>query len=328
MTGVSRRRLLAGSAALFVLAGCGSEEDSGSESGAQSGGPWEFTDDRGTKATSDSRPTKIVAQISAAATLWDFGLRPVGTFGEANASEILKGNVDAKALTWVGQTWGDFNIEKLAALQPDLLVAPMQNKGQLWYVPDEAAGKIEPLCPTVGINQYEVPVDKVIDRFAELAVSLGADLTASQAAKSEFQAASTALSQAAKAKSDLRVAFVSGNKDNLYLGNAKIFSDLAYLQNQGVAFVQPSVPADQPHWEVLSWEQAGKYPIDVLLYDSRNASYFTTDLAKYPTVANLPAIKANQAVAWNPETPSTWAAFAPVLRDLATKLTSFQRVAG
>lgn len=327
MTGLSRRGLLVGSAALFVLAGCGSEDEGGSGSGAQGGGPWEFTDDRGTKATKDSRPTKIVAQISAAATLWDFGLRPVGTFGETNASEILEGNVDTASLTWVGQTWGDFNIEKLAALQPDVLVAPMQTKGQLWYVPDEAVSKIEPLCPTVGINQYEVPVDKVINRFADLAVSLGADLTASQAAKAEFEAASKALAEAAKARPDLRVAFVSGNKDNLYLGNAKIFSDLAYLQNQGVPFVQPSVPAAEPHWEVLSWEQAGKYPIDVLLYDSRNASYFTTDLARYPTVASLPAIKANQALAWNPETPSTWAAFAPTLRDLASKLTAFKRVA-
>jgi hypothetical protein len=45
-------------------------------------------------------------------------------------------------------------------------------------VPEDAVGKIEPLCPSVGINQFEVPVDKVIGRFAELAGSLGADLNA------------------------------------------------------------------------------------------------------------------------------------------------------
>ncbi|GAA4680614.1 ABC transporter substrate-binding protein [Phytohabitans rumicis] len=326
MNGLSRRRLLIGGAGLVVLAGCGNDSEADAPS---SGGPWEFTDDRGKKATRDSRPAKIVAQISAAATLWDFGLRPIGTFGEEKGSDVLKGNVDPSTVTWVGQTWGDFNIEKLAALAPDLLVAPMQAKDQLWYVPEEAVSKIEPLCPSVGINQFEVPVDKVIDRFAELAGSLGADLSAPAVtgAKADFEAAGKTLAGAAKAQSGLRVAFVSGTKDNLYLGNAKIFSDLAYLQNQGVNFVQPTVPADQPHWEVLSWEQAGKYPIDVLLYDSRNPSYFTTDLAKYPTVAKLPAITANQAVAWNPETPSTWAAFAPALRDLAAKLSAFKTVA-
>lgn len=330
MSGLSRRRLLiGGGAALFVLAGCGGDDGGEAPAAAGSGGPWEFTDDRGQKATRDSRPTKIVAQLSAAATLWDFGIRPVGVFGEAKGNDVLKGNVDVGAVQWVGQTWGEFNIEKLASLTPDLLVAPMQSKDQLWYVPEEAVAKIQPLCPSVGINQFEVPVDQVIRRFADLAGSLGADLDASAvtSARAEFDAAGKALAEAVTAKPGLRVAFVSGTKENLYLGNAKIFSDLAYLQNLGVTFVQPTVPANEPHWEVLSWEQAGKYPIDVLLYDSRNASYFTTDLSRYPTVANLPAVKAKQAVAWNPETPSTWAAFGAALRDLTGKLSSFTTVA-
>ncbi|BCB85080.1 ABC transporter substrate-binding protein [Phytohabitans suffuscus] len=330
MSGLSRRRLLTGGgAALFVLAGCGGEDGGEAPAGAGDGGPWEFTDDRGRKATRDSRPTRIVAQLGAAATLWDFGIRPVGVFGEAKGNDVLKGNVDVGAVQWVGQTWGEFNIEKLASLTPDLLVAPMQTKDQLWYVPEDAVAKVEPLCPSVGINLFEVPVDQVIGRFAELAGSLGADLNASAVttARTEFDAAGKALAEAVTAKPGLRVAFVSGTKENMYLGNARIFSDLAYLQNLGVGFVQPTVPPAEPHWEVLSWEQAGKYPADVLLYDSRNPSYFTTDLSRYPTVANLPAVKANQAVAWNPETPSTWAAFGAALRDLTAKLSTFETVA-
>lgn len=321
--------MIGGGAALFVLSGCGGDDGGEAPAGTASGGPWEFTDDRGKKATRDSRPTKIVAQLSAAAALWEFGIRPVGAFGEAKGNDVLKGNVDVNAVQWVGQTWGEFNIEKLASLTPDLLVAPMQSKDQLWYVPEDAAGKIEPLCPSVGINQVEVPVDKVIGRFAELAGSLGADLNASAvtSAKAEFEAAGKALGEAVAAKPGLRVAFVSGSKENFYLGNPKIFSDLAYLLNVGVNFVQPTVPPAEPHWEVLSWEQAGKYPIDVMLYDSRNASYFTTDLSRYPTVANLPAVKANQAIAWNPETPSTWTAFGVALRELTSKLSAFKTVA-
>jgi iron complex transport system substrate-binding protein len=321
--------LIGGGAALFVLAGCGGDDGGEAPAGATGGGPWEFTDDRGKKASRDTRPTKIVAQLSAAATLWDFGIRPVGLFGEAKGNDVLKGNVDVNAVQWVGQTWGEFNIEKLASLTPDLVVAPMQSKDQLWYVPEEAVSKIDPLCPSVGINQFEVPVDKVIDRFAELAGSLGADLNASAVtgAKAEFEAAGKALTEAVTAKPGLRVAFVSGTKENFYVGNPKIFSDQAYLQKLGVNFVQPSVPPAEPHWEVLSWEQAGKYPIDVLLYDSRNASFFTTDLSRYPTVANLPAVKANQALAWNPETPSTWGAFSKALRELTSRLSTFKTVA-
>jgi iron complex transport system substrate-binding protein len=336
--GLSRRRLLVGgaSAALLTLTGCGSDAGSGSgQSGSGSGqtenaasnGPWEFTDDRAKKATRDSRPTKIVAQLSAAAALWDLGIRPIGTFGEApadGAKSPLAGNVDTGSLTWVGKTWGEFNIEKFASLNPELLIAPMQQKSGLWYVPEEAASKIEALAPTVGISHVEVPADKVIDRYAELAKSLGADLesAAVTSAKKDFQAAAAAVSDAVKAKPGLRVAFVSGAKENLYIANATMFSDLYYLKNLGVNFVTPKPPADEPHWEVLSWEQADKYPADVILYDSRNASFFTTDLAKFPTFGRLPAVKANQLFSWNPETPTSWLAFAPLLSGFATHLTS------
>jgi iron complex transport system substrate-binding protein len=325
MSTLTRRNLLIGSAATLVaLSACGTDSESGAR---PQGGPWEFTDDRNKKATRDARPGRVVAQISAAAALWDFGVRPIGTFGEASGgSAVLRGNVDTSAVTWVGQTWGEFNVEKFASLNPDLLVAPMQEKDQLWYVPPGAASKIEALCPTVGVNYLEVPIDKVIDRYAELAGSLGADLNAAAvtAAKKDFASAAASLGAVAKAKPGLRVAFASGSKENLYFANPAMFSDLRYLKNQGVDLLTPDFDPKEPHWEVLSWEQAGKYKVDVVLYDTRNPSFFTTDLAKYPTLAKLPAVQAKQVLPWNPETPTSWAAFAPALRDLAAKLSAFR----
>lgn len=325
MSTLTRRSLLLGSAAALVtLSAC----DSGSPSGAPaSSGPWELTDDRGRKASRDARPSRVVAQISAAAALWDLGVRPIGVFGEASGgSAALRGNVDTSKVTWVGQTWGEFNVEKLAALNPDLLVAPMQQKDQLWYVPPEAASKIEAICPTVGVNYFEVPLDKVIDRYAELARSLGAEVGSGSvaAAKADFASASAALASAVRAKPDLRVVFASGSKENLYFGNPAMFSDLLYLKNQGLDLLTPDFDKNEPHWEVLSWEQAGKHKVDAVLYDTRNASFFTTDLPKYPTLAKLPAVQAKQILPWNPETPTSWAAFAPTLRDLADKLSGFR----
>jgi len=332
---LTRRNLLIGGAsavALAVLPGCGSNSGSGSGSGTPGeGGSWEFTDDRNKTVTRDARPSKVVAQISAAAALWDLGVRPVGTFGEAGgASQALRGNVDTSAVTWVGQTWGEFNVEKFASLNPDLLVAPMQQKDQLWYVPEEAASKIEALCPTVGISYIEVPIDKVIDRYADLAGALGADLDAPAVtgAKKEFQAASSALASTARAKAGLRVVFASGSKENFYLANPAMFADLRYLRDQGLNLITPEYDAKEPHWEVLSWEQADKYPVDVVLYDVRNPSFFTTDLAKYPTLAKLPAVQAKQVLPWNPETPTSWAAFAPALRELSDKLSGFRAGVG
>lgn len=315
----TRRGVLLGGASLVVLAACGNDDSGGTASG---GGSWEFTDDRGKKATRDARPTRVVAQISAAAALWDLGVRPVGTFGEASgASAVVRGNVPS-SVPWIGQTWGEFNVEKFASLNPDLLVAPMQQKDQLWYVPTEAVSKVEAICPTVGVNYVGSSVDKVIERYAALAATLGG--TSATAAKQEFQAASTELSTVAKSKSDLRVVFVSGTKENFYLGNPATFADLTYLKGLGLNLLTPKADPKEPHWEVLSWEQAGKYPVDVLLYDARGDAMFTTDLAKYPTLANLPAVRAKQMIAWNPETPTSWAAFAPALRTLATSLALFR----
>jgi iron complex transport system substrate-binding protein len=322
MSTLTRRGLLLGSAAAFVtLSACDSS------SAPAAGGSWEFTDDRNRKATREARPSRVVAQISAAAALWDLGVRPMGTFGEASGgSAALRGNVDTSKVTWVGQTWGEFNVEKLASLNPDLLVAPMQQKDQLWYVPPEAASKIEAICPTVGVNYFEVPLDKVIDRYAELARALGAGIADS--AKNDFLSASAALASAVRAKPDLRVVFASGSKENLYFGNPAMFSDLLFLKNQGLNLLTPDFDKNEPHWEVLSWEQAGKHKVDAVLYDTRNASFFTTDLPKYPTLAKLPAVQAKQVLPWNPETPTSWAAFAPALRDLADKLSGFRSGVG
>ncbi|REF35491.1 ABC transporter substrate-binding protein [Thermasporomyces composti] len=323
-TRLSRRGLLAGGLALGVsaVAGCGSSTETPGQrptTTKTSDKAWSFTDDRDTTARAPQRPSRLVAQASSAAALWDLGLRPVGVFGEAGSKELL-GDVDVDAVTWVGKTWGEFNLEAFAALRPDLLVTPIQNAdGSLWYVPQEHVREIESICPIVAISYVEKSVAEVIDRYVELAESLGVDVAAESvtSAREAFQAASTKVSEAARAKPGLRVAFLSATDTNVYIGNADVFSDLRYLRELGVRFVEPSVPAEEPHWEVLSWEQVDKYPIDLLLYDSRNARYFTTGLDDHPTLANLPAVKAGQIAAWNPETPTSWKAFAPALEQLA-----------
>ena len=66
----------------------------------------------------------------------------------------------------------------------------------------------------------------------------------------------------------------------------------------------------------------------MILYDSRNAAPFTTDKAKYPTFAKLPAVQAGQVYGWNPETPTSWAQFAPTLRQLTTDLSQARPITG
>jgi len=324
--GISRRSLLHGGAAAALLAGlaaCGKVTDESTQgTGSQQGGPWKFVDDRGHTASSESTPTTIVAQLSAAAALWELGIKPAAIFGESADSGVLRGNVDTSQVTWLGKTYGEFNIEEFLSLGPDLLVAPMQIKNELWYVPANMVDEIEKQCPTVGINHFATPVDEAIDRFAELAGSLGADLNAEPVttAKAEFDAAAAKLTEVTESNPGLTVAFVSATDDNIYYANPAVFSDLLFLQQQGVNFVIPDVPKKEPHFDFLSWEKADKYPADVLLYDERVESYFTKNRDNYPTLANLPAVRAGQLTAWNPETPSAWSLFAPAVSELADTL--------
>lgn len=330
---LSRRSLLLGAASaagLALLPGCSNDPALQS----QPAGPWEFTDDRGVKITRPARPAKVVAQVSAAAALWDLGIRPVGIFGETKnadgTSNHLAGSVDLTSVTSVSEKFGEFGIEKFASLQPELLVAPIHVPKELWYVPKESVAAIEAIAPTLGVNYLNSSVDKVIDRYAVLAGELGADLTAEPAvkAKQEFAVASKELSEMAAAKKGLRVLFVSGGPDGFYFANPAAFADLALLKRLGVGLLTPKVDPKEPHWESVSWELADKYPADVILYDSRSAALFTTDRAKYPTYARLPAVKAGQTFAWNPETPTSWAAFAPALRQLTADLSRLRPIAG
>src|SRR5690606_11543522 len=77
---LSRRACLGGSLALgatTLLAACGGESrDRGSGSGA-----WSFTDDVGNTIELDRRPTRIAGPNDAIASLWNYGIQPVASFG-------------------------------------------------------------------------------------------------------------------------------------------------------------------------------------------------------------------------------------------------------
>lgn len=325
---MSRRSLLLGAGAVLVSA-CSNEPEP-----VVSAGPWEFTDDRGVQISRPERPRKVVAQVSAAAALWDLGIRPVGIFGTSKEADgkpnKLVGNVDLGSVTSVAETWGEFGVEKFAALRPDLLIAPIHVPKELWYVPKESVSAIEAIAPTLGVDYLNRSVDTVIDRYAEVAQALGADLRAEAVleAKAEFAAASTALKEQAARQKGLKVLFVSGGPDGLYFGNPAAFADLTLLEKLGVGLITPKVNPAEPHWENVSWELADKYAADVILYDSRNAAPFTTEKAKYPTFAKLPAVRAGQVFAWNPETPTSWAQFAPGLRELTADLGRVRPITG
>jgi iron complex transport system substrate-binding protein len=334
-----RRRLLTTAGVLAtgpLLAACsGGGTDDSADSGSQKGG-WSFKDDRGKTVTADRTPRRIVAYIGSAAALHDFGIECTGVFGPTKLKngkpDVQAGSVDVDKVTIVGNAWGEFNVEQYAALKPELLVTNMNQAPALWYVPEESKKKIEPLAPSVGILSAKTSLLTTVQRYAKLAESLGADLSAPKvaSAKTRFEAASEELRQAAKsarAKGGVKVLAVAAQAQLCYVGAADDFADLRYYKELGVEFVQPAKPAAEGFYEELSWENVDRYAADLIIVDRRTGNLQPADLSKAkPTWRDLPAVKAGQVTSWFNEAHFSYAGFAPLVEELARSIQNAKKV--
>lgn len=334
---LSRRGVLAagGVAGLgAVLSACGSNGGSGSES--EQGGKWSFKDDRGKTATVDtSPPDRIVAYIGTAAALYDFGVEKkqfAGVFGPTKKKngqpDVLAGDLPLGGLEIIGNSYGEFDIEKYAKTRPQLLVTNLFQKGVLWYIPDESKSKILKLAPSVALSVAGVSMKDAIKRFEELAKALGADVQAKKAAdaKKRFDDASERLRKAAKSSGGVKVMAASGYPDLLYVSDPDSNADLHYFKELGVEFVKPKKTNKDGFFEELSWENADKYPADLLMMDNRTQALQPSALKGKPAWTDLPAVKAGQITQWNPEPRFSYAGVAPLVEQLAKAIEDAKKV--
>lgn len=329
---LSRRGLFTAGGALglgAVLAACGSKDD---DAGSQTGS-WTFTDDRGQTASLDAAPQRIVAFVGVAAALHDLGLgdRIVGVFGPTTLADGTKdpqaGDLDISKVTVLGNAWGEFNVEEYAKLNPDLLVSNMFDD-KLWFVPAESSEKILGLVPSVGIKTFDMPLSKPIDRFAELAKAIGADLNApaTAEAKTRYETAAESVRQAVAGNPGIKVLACAAWTDLFYVSSPARNCDLIFFKELGVEIVVPdSVNADG-YFEELSYENLDKYEADLLLLDERTQGLQPAQLAEKPAWAKLPAVEAGQITPWAPEPRFSYAGCAPLLERLAESITTAKKV--
>ncbi|MCS0605329.1 ABC transporter substrate-binding protein [Streptomyces sp. LP11] len=331
----TRRGLLAAGGALglgAVLAACGDGKgkDAGSgKGGSGKSGGWSFKDDRGTTVKLDKVPANIVAFTGVAAALYDYGIQVKGVFGPTKTkdgkADVQAGDMDVSKVTVIGNTWGQFSIEKYASLAPDVLVSTMFDKaGTLWYVPEESKKKIAQLAPSVGISVYDRKLTDSLERMWALADSLGGDLKAAKVtdAKKRFEAAAARLRAAAKAKPGIKVLVGSASDPLFYVSGSNLSIDLEYFKSLGVDFVEPpeSAKAKGGGWyESLSWENVDKYHADIIMMDDRTSAIQPADITK-ATWKKLPAVKAGQVISRSPEPILSYDKCVPLLTSLAEAL--------
>ncbi|MCT7350857.1 ABC transporter substrate-binding protein [Streptomyces sp. 15-116A] len=337
----SRRGLLAAGGALglgAVLTACGDEDkkDSGSGSADEAkSGPWTFKDDRGKTVKLDKVPANIVAFTGVAAALYDYGVEVKGVFGPTKTkdgkADVQAGDMDISKVTVLGNVWDQFNVEKYAALAPEVLISTtFDSAGTLWYVPEKSKDKIAKLAPSVAISVFDRQLTQPLQRMWELAESLGADMKADKVvdAKKRFEEASERLRKAAKAHPDIKVMAGSASQELFYVSGTNLSVDLEYFKALGVNFVEPSEEAKKATggwFESLSWENVDKYKADIIMMDDRSSAIQPADITE-ATWKKLPAVKAGQVIPRSAEPILSYDKCVPLVENLAAAIEKAKKV--
>lgn len=324
------KRILAAVAtamALLALTACGS---SASDDSAAVG-PWTFTDDLGSTIELDAVPDRLVVQSSMAAALTDLGLgdKIVGTFGPlkdaAGQPDAQVAGLDITKATDVtgGGEYGAVDLEKTAALKPDLVVTSAYLDDDLWYVNDATATKLKKLAPILVVSFDGATLPELLDGTERAAEALGADLDAADvtAAHDDFTTASDRVKQAASGLGDRKILAGSAAKDLFYVSNPKVSPDLSYWRDElGLPITLPDNPDAGGYFESLSWEKADKYPADVFLYDDRIGEAGLQLLAKEKVFQTLTAAKRKAYIPWTSVAPPSYRSYADLMNRLADDL--------
>ncbi|MEQ1842699.1 MAG: ABC transporter substrate-binding protein, partial [Verrucomicrobiales bacterium] len=152
----------------------------------------------------------------------------------------------------------------------------------------------------------------------ELASALGADLTTPDlvGAKARYEAVLSAFPGIAATKSDLSVLFIyAGNEEMIYVANPSDWADLTLYDSQGLAIVEPEAEPGS-YWETLSFEQAIKYPADILFNSTRPGTFNADELKAHPILGQHPAVKAGQIGAWNQDFIMSYQGMATALEGI------------
>ncbi|MBT1665913.1 ABC transporter substrate-binding protein [Curtobacterium flaccumfaciens] len=290
----------------LLLTGCsstGNSNDSDSDGGTAASKEWSYEDATGATVKVDHTPKRVVVLNDIALSFIEYGLKPVGTFGQLTmAKDARFKGLDTDGITQLGTAYGDIDLEQLAALKPDLVVTsvyPTDAKGTLdtkqpgYGFKDKAQEKqIEAIAPVVQVK-WGGKGEDVIEKIAELSESLGAKESTVDAAEERFDTAADELEKVSKEK-DLSVVSMYADGDGAYVTRPTDEPSLQMYASYGVDFVNPK--PEGFYWGIYSWENAGQITGDVLLLSQQG--YQVADLEKQPTFADNAALEAGQVHSW------------------------------
>ena len=283
---------------------------------------WTYTDGAGKTVTLPEPPTRIIAHVNAAAALIPLGIRPIGVFldGPPSVDRAAEG-LDLDGIEIVGRGWYELDAEAILNLDPDLILTEYWPREGFYggAVGDAAIiDRIEAIAPIVGPAQGNSVV-AMIEDFAALATSLGADLDAPGivADRAAFDAALARFKSAAAAKPGLIVMAASPSSSGISIAAPGEFGELADFAAWGLDLVVPTTDPGSSY-QTLSWENANLHPADIILLDDRWGTRTAENLAAQPMAQRLPAVAAGQLGDW----PAGWIRSYRVYAEQLDKLTA------
>ena len=322
----SRRKVvgsIAGIAAASLIPSAAHAQESSPEVTATGDEAWTFTDDLGVTITLPRRPTRIVADLAAAAPLWDFGIRPLAVSGWTVTSDTSWGNVDRTTpILNTSEDVPDPDIEKLIELEPDLYVTISKfpdDPDIFWsFTSPESKALAETVMPIVTIAAFGSAAVNM-GRYAELAAALGIDLDSPDlvAAKETFESSVTTFTDRVAETADLTALFAYiGPDQEWYAAVPELWADLNWVQSLGLNIVQPT--ANNGLWETLSFEQALRYPSDILFNSSRVGTLTPDELQAHATFGQHPAVTSGQIGSWTQDFIVSYQGLAAALESILT----------
>ncbi len=324
---MSRLTALAATAALLVVAACGGSSDAGSSDAA-----WTFTDDLGTDLSLDAAPERIIAHKDVAAALGDMGLGDlvVGVFGAPDNPVpelgLQSSELDLSTVEDVtgGGEYGDIDLEKVAELQPDLVITSTFGDGALWYINDEVKERLSGSYDIAVLNYEGESVDSVLESSERLATALGAEEADFEAGREALAAAEARVADVAADAGDPSIVVVAPGPDLLYVANAPAYIDLSYLRDDiGLDLVTPAEDDldDGDYWHSLSWENADFYAdADVAMWDTRGGTTNLDRLGDQPIWQRVAAAEDDAYIPWRNETAPSAQGYATMLDLFADEL--------
>jgi iron complex transport system substrate-binding protein len=328
------RRLIGGLLALglaVTVGACGEDDAAGTDTAAAEG--WEFTDDLGAIVSLDEVPTRVAGLNDVLSSLWNYGIEPVASWGQTSIEDdVAFQGKDLSGVEIVGTSYGQIDLEALAAAEPDLIVAsvyPTDSEGTLdpdaplyGFESIEQQEQVAQIAPIVGIA-WRGSAAEVIERTVELAESLGVDVDGGEVAqmREEYEAASAELTAAAESGVSVLPVFAT-EADGWWMAKAPDDPSLHLYQDLGVNFVDPG--GDGYFWNSVGWEEVPNHPSDVLLYSLR-FSMTPVEIAAQSTAALLPAVEAGQLYPWK-YLGMDYVAQAEYMTELAGWLSAAQKV--